>query len=1110
MQISTFCLPRYPNTRLKKLFLVMKLTTLIILIGFLHVSASTFGQHLNFTAKNISIDKLFKELKKQSGYSFIYKSEALKDLPNVNAEINGATMDEVMQQVLKDKPLDYLIIDKNVVIRRKPEPVITVQKAAPIIYVGVVLDDVKKPLPGVTVKVKGSSTGVTITNERGEFTILVPIEGSTLQFSFVGYEPLELPLSGLKNPLTIRMKVRNNDLDQVQVIAYGSTTKRFNVGDQTTVSAKEIAKYPVNNVLEALQANVPGMNIVKTTGMPGGAYTVKIRGKNGLSTGTDPLYIIDGVPYQGGSYSVQNTSISNIPGQNGQGGDALNFINPQDIESINVLKDADATAIYGSRAANGVILITTKKGKVGATKVDVNVYSGISKVTRLPQFLNTQQYLEMRHEAIKNDGKALFGTNYDIDGTWDTTRYTNWAKELIGGLGHTTNAQASISGGNANTQFLISGNYNRQSNLQELGGSNQTASIHFNINSATSNNKFSIAFSGGYLYNKNTIPNVDLTNTVSLPPDAPAVYNPDGTLNFQNNTFNNPYTDKYRINSTPAGNLTSSAVLSYKPLKGWEIKATLGYNRQEINEFLGTPSTANTPFSLITTGSSNFTTDINSTWSIEPQINYNTHISKGQLTALVGASLLEQTSESTEFTVTGYTSDALLRDISAGSTIATPVYGYDKSKFSALFSRITYNWEDKYLLNVSGRYDGSSKFGPDRQYHFFGAVGTGWIFTEEKFIKDNFKFINFGKLRASYGVTGNDQIGSYKYLSTYNSVGNNTNPYQGIPSLTATNLPNPALSWESTRKAEAGLELQFLSGRISIEASYYRNRSSDLLISYPLSFVTGFKNITSNSPAIVQNKGWEFTLNTVNVKSKNFSWSSTTLLTIPRNSLVSYPDLQNSSYANTYIIGLPITIQKAYHFAGVNPQTGLYQFYDKSGKIVATPVQNVDNTAIINIDPQYFGSLQNSFGYKGFTLDFTLRFIKQTGKNAFAQGTGLPGGFGALNITTDQLARWQKPGDITNIQRFGTSFNLVTPIANAYMSNAAYSDASYIRFQNLSFGYQFPQSVSRTLHVQNLRVYVQGDNLFTISKYGNLDPENQSAYSLPILKTITTGLQVTL
>lgn len=1085
----------------------MKLATIIIIISCLHLSAAVYSQNIRVSGTDVTLKTVFSKLKKQSGYTFFYRSELVNPL-KVSVDIKNATIDQAMEQCLQNTGLTYFIIESTVIVVPKVQPIpvtVALNRPATTYITGRVTDEHGLPLVGVTIAFKETNRRYA-TNNAGLYNAIVFDKDKTVTFSFIGYKTQEITLKDQK-VLNVIMVEDISHLDQVQVVAYGTSTKRFNVGDQTTVSAKDIAKYPAINVLEALQASVPGMNIYKTTGTPGGAFSVTIRGKNGLNTGSAPMYVIDGVPYKGGGYNLQNNALGSRTGLGIGGGDALNFINPQDIESIDVLKDADATAIYGSRAANGVILITTKKGKAGDIRVEANVYSGVSKVTRLPHFLNTQQYLQMRREAKKNDKTAITANDYDINGTWDTTRYTDWAKELIGGSGHTTNAQATISGGNTNTQFRISGNYNRQSNITALTGSNQNASLSFNINSATANNKFTVSFSGGYFYNNNTITNVDLTGSLGLPPDAPALFKPDGSLNFENNTFNNPLVIRNSINSTPANNLTSSAALSYKIIKGLDLRANVGFNRQEINEFLGSPSTAFAPVYNATSGNSNFTTNINTNWSIEPQLNYTTKLGKSQLNATVGSSLQYQTLYTSELTVDGYTSDLLLRNPSAGTKINSIAYANQKLKNNSLFGRVNYNWDNKYVLNVSGRYDGSSKFGENKRFHLFGAVGAGWIFTEEKFIKDNLPFISFGKLRASYGITGNDQIPANGYLETYRST---TYAYQGVPGLYPAILPNPDLSWESTKKAEIGLELQFFQSRIALEANYYRNRTSDILVGYPLSLVTGFSSISQNLPAVIQNKGWEFTVRTANVKNTNFSWSSVVLFTVPRNTLLSYPGVDASSFANSYILGKPTNILRVYKFAGVNPQTGIYQFYDKDGKITNNPVPEVDNTTLIDINPKYYGSLQNNFTYKGFTLDFTFRFIKQMGVSAFGQQFGIPPGLLPVNILTEQLGRWQKPGDIADIQRFGTSFSLITPISYAQQSTKGYADASYIRFQNLSLGYQFPQSIVKHLHVQSLRIYFQGENLLTISKYGNLDPENQSAYSLPLLKTFTTGLQVTL
>jgi TonB-linked SusC/RagA family outer membrane protein len=671
----------------------------------------------------------------------------------------------------------------------------------------------------------------------------------------------------------------------------------------------------------------------------------------------------------------------------------------------------------------------------------------------------------------------------------------------------------SVSGGNANTQFLISGNYNRESNLMPIGGNNQTASTHFSINNTSSNNKFSILFTGGYTYNNNSIPQTDLTSDANLSPVAPALYNTDGTLNFQNNTFDNPLTVSKQINSTVSSNLMGSTVLSYKPITGLEFKATLGYNKQQVNEFLGSPLSSHSPVYIkqqqLTTGTSSFTYNNSSTWSIEPQVNYNLKLgAKGQLSSTLGSSLQNQTAEITELVATGYTSDLLIRSITGGTAIqplSNVPYDYETYKFSAGFGRLSYNWADKYLFNISGRYDGSSRFGEDKRFHLFGAAGAGWIFSEEGFVKKNLPFLSFGKLKASYGVTGNDQIPNGLYLDSYNSG----LPYQGIPSLTPGNEPNPNIGWETTKKAELGLELHFLKDRISFEADYYRNRTTDVLLQYPLSIVTGFNKITQNLPANIQNTGLELTLNTTNIRTKDFSWSSSILLTIPRNKLVSYSNLASSALASNYIIGQPVTIVHAYRFAGVNPQTGVYQFYDRNGKIVANPDPSLDRTAIINVDPKVYGALQNTFTYKGFSLNFTFRFIEQNGRNAFGQQSFLPAGITASNVTTMALNRWQKPGDITDIQRAGTSFLLFSPLTTALQSDKGYGDASYIRLQNLAFSYQFAPVILKKLHLQNLRIYLQGSNLLTISKYGSFDPENQSGLSLPPLRIFTTGVQFT-
>jgi TonB-linked SusC/RagA family outer membrane protein len=1099
----------------------MKLTTILMIIGFLQVSAASHAQRINLAAKNISLEKLFRQIEKQSGYAILYDADILTDLPNVNVEINDATIEEVMAKCFLGKPLDFKIIDKNIVIRRKQG--VPIPAKSPVrLFTGTVFDQKQQPMPGVNIKVKGALTGQTTSNEKGDFSILVLDEKTAvLQFSFIGYATQEISVSQLKSPFVITMKEDIGKLDEIQVIAYGQTSRKLNTGDQTTVTAKEIENYPVGNALSVLQGIVPGMVITQATGQAGGTYKVVVRGQNGISTSTAPLYIIDGIPYSGGGYSTPKASFLGAS----QAYDALSFINPLDIESINVLKDADATAIYGSRGANGVILITTKKGKAGNTKIDVNVYSGISEAVTTPQFLTTQQYLQMRREGIKNDNATIGTSDYDLNGSWDTTRYTNFPKLFLSGRGNSTNAQVSISGGNNNTSYLVSGNFRSVTNVQQLiGGGDQNSSLHFNLNSGSSDGRFNFTFTGGYTYDNNTIPSADLTMYANIAPDAPALYTSDGTLNFQNNTFVNPLLQSKLLAKTNISNLTSSMVLSYLLAKGLRLQTTLGYNKQSLNEFLGNTLASILPLNVTTygyKGSSNFTYDNKSFWSLEPQLNYNTQINKGTLDITGGASLQKQFYEVTQLQAYGYSNDLLIGNIAGGTGVAPLGSGYNAYayKYSAIFGRANYNWDNKYILNVSGRYDGSSKFGQDRQFHLFYAAGATWLFSSEDFVKKTLPFLSFGKLRASYGETGNDQIPPYSYQSNFYPVAA-INSYQGMPGLLAGNLPNPYLSWESTTKLNFGLELQFFKGRIGVEGNYFINRTDNTLAGVPLTSTTGFTSITQNIDAKIQNKGFDITLNTANIQGKDFTWSSSFTFSRQRNALLSFP---NATPATIQLLNHDVGSYLTNRYAGVNPQTGLYQFYDKDGNIVSAPsYTGSDQVKLINTNPDYFGTMSNTFSYKGFSLNVLLRAVKQIGYSPFGQilrsASGAPPyfsvpGYQNVNYPTAVLDHWQKPGDIATYGKYSSTFFGATMLNSLNINqnlDAFYADASYIRLQNASLGYQLPKQILGKLHVKNLKVYILGENLATISKYGFVDPETQTFLRMPPLRTITFGLQATL
>jgi len=1092
----------------------MKLTGILLLATILHVSARGTAQTVTLEAKRTSLSQVFAAIKQQTGCVFFYSIEDLVDATPVSVQLRNTPLKQALEAILSNQPLTFNIQGNTIAITRKgPTSVLqsgdTSLLPPPSTYINIhgrVLDEAGKPLVAVTVTVKGTKVA-TSTNENGEFVLKNTDKDATLVFSSVNMVPFEVRVNG-RGDLLVNLKAKTSPLDEVQIIAYGTTTKRFNTGNISTVKAEDIAKQPISNPLAAMEGRVPGMFITQNTGVPGGGFNVQIRGQNSIANGNDPLYVIDGVPY---TSTLLNSLGSNILGKssNSNIGSPFNYINPSDIESIDVLKDADATAIYGSRGANGVVLITTKKGISGKHQVDINFYSGFGKVTRKMKMLNTQQYLQMRNEAFKNDNAEPSIANQDYDLlSWDTTRSTDWQKMFIGGTAHNTDAQASVSGGNTSTQYTIGGGYHRETTVFPGDYADQKGSVHFNLTSMSPDLKFKAVLSGSYVADNNNLPSVDATYVLNLPPDAPPVHNADGSLNWANSTWTNPFSYLVSTFKSNANSLVSNGILSYLLLPGLELKTSLGYTNMQVNQIATTPQISIDPasWSFVKSSSSFVNNNIRS-WIVEPQITYQMILGKGKLNALVGTTIQQNTNQGSILDATGFTSDLLLQNIRAASSVSVSSSTNTQYKYNAVFGRINYNWEDKYLLNLTARRDGSSRFGPGKQFANFGAVGAGWIFSKESFIQNNLPFLSFGKLRVSYGTTGNDQIGDYRFLDLYNSYGV-PRPYQGTSVLVPTNLFNPDFAWEINRKLEGGLELGLLKDRIFFSGSYYRNRSSNQLVGYPLPSVTGFTSIPAyNLPATIQNTGFELSLNTVNIKTKNFSWTSSINLTIARNKLIAYPNFSTSPYSNTLVVGQPLTITKAYHLAGVNDTTGIYQFADSKGNLTYSPANATDKTDIINTAPVYYGGLENSFNYKGFQLDVFFQFVKQTGINYlydFLPGASL------VNQPVTVLNRWQNPGDHKLIERFNQDYNLYDAYSYARLSNQAYSDASYIRLKNLSLSYELPGNWKHKIHVSNCRVYLQGQNLLTITHYIGYDPENQSPSNLPPLRMMTGGIRVTL
>ena len=1102
---------------LTKTLLVMKLTGILLLATALQVSARGTAQTVTYTAQDAPLPQVFKVLEKQTGFAFFYDKADMQGAVPVTVSLKDVPLESALETILASQPVEFTIQGNTVFIIRKEKTVNKDDLALPPSDIhGRVTDSLGNPLVGASVTVKGSKHG-TQTDEQGDFSLKGVDNNATLLVSYTGFEPQTVKLSGGKD-IRIQLRGSLNKLDETVVKGYYNTTERLNTGDVSTVKGETINEQPVSDPILALEGRVPGLYIQQSSGVPGAYSTIMLRGQNFIHNSNnpyyndnDPLYVVDGVPY--GSTTLTSVALGGgVLGDprngNGTGMSPFNFLNPADIESIAVLKDADATAIYGSRGANGVILITTKKGRAGNTKFDVNVYSGTGQVTKTFDLLSTQQYLQMRREAFQNDGLPVPSiatnpndNNYDIDGVWDTTRHTNWQKALIDNGAHFTNAQATISGGNTTTQYAIAGGYSNQGTLYPGNFSDQKASARINLTHLSENQRFHFQFSAAYVNDNSYLPQLDFTTAITLAPDAPAIYNQNGTLNWQvlngTNTWQNPLSTTLTPAKAISDNLISNFNIGYELFPGLHIKSNFGYTHTQMNQTEITPSTSypppqNTYSFLRQLGLA--TTD-NKTWIIEPQLNYQRNIAGGHLDVLAGSTFQQNTSTSITTAASGYVADALIPDPLAASTFLMLGDTYALYRYNAVYGRINYNWHEKYLLNLTGRRDGSSRFGPGKQFGNFGAIGAGWIFSKEHFIQDNLPFLSFGKLRGSYGTTGSDNIGDYQFLSTYSS---SPSTYQDISGLYPTSLTNPYFAWQVVKKLEGALELGFLKDRILANVSYYQNRTNNQLVGYPLPQFTGFSSVEANFPANIQNTGYEFTLNTVNIKTRHLTWTSSVNLTIPNNKLVSYPDIANSPYAYNYVVGKSLFIQEMFHYTGISPQTGLYTYETKNSNGLPSYPQDLFVTKPVT--QQYYGGFQNSVSCGGFKLDVFFQFVKQLKSNYLA------------NFPPPGIVNWNQPAYVLKHPNlFTTSYSSNAGNTESYLqqSDATISDASFIRLKNVALSYQLPAEWQKRMHLQMARLYLQIQNLLTITHYQGLDPET-GGVSLPPLRMITAGLEVAL
>lgn len=1079
---------------------------------------------ISLSYNNIPLFGLFRDIEKQTGLIISYSNDEIDLNRKISIQAKQILLKDAFKRIFYATNYNFLFRKGSIVIFktenfRKENNLVNKDLVDSLLTIsGKVINEKGAPISGASVVIKGTTKG-TNTEKDGFFIIRGVSKKAIIVVSSIGYLKKEIFVSDKFVSETVILNEYIEKLDEAIVIAYDITSHRKDPGGVSTIKASDIEKKPITNLLLALQGEIPGVTVEQATGIANAGIKVRIRGQNSLTNGSDPLYVIDGVPYISQLLPTVGGAIV-LGSSEGAYGNPLSFLNPSDIESISVLKDADATSIYGSRAANGAILITTKKGKPGKVKINLSVQKGNADLARKVRLLNAKEYLEMRHEAKINDEAPILATDYDINGTWDTTRSTDWQKELLGKSAQYTDAQVSFSGGSPTTQFLIGGGYHYETSVIPGEFGNRKGSAIFNINNISPNQKFKVQFSGSYMFDNNNIPGRDLTSlAMTIAPVAPKLYN-NGALNWAtlssgSSSWNNPLSSLLNKTYIKTSNLIGGLMLNYKIISGLEIKTNLGYTNLQSKGLSLYPLSAIIPENRVYNTALNDMDNGNiNSWVIEPQLTYDRNLANGQLNILVGSTVQQSNASRSETYAYGANSDIVLPDLGA----AVDIYGLSNVsvyKYNALFSRVSYTLKEKYIINLAGRRDGSSRFGRENRFHDFWSIAGAWIFSDEVLFK-NIPFLKFGKLRGSYGTSGNDQIGDYKYLNTYNQQFVET-PYQSSIGLIASGLPNPYLQWEETKKLQIGLDLGFLEGqKMLLDVNYYLNRSSNQLLGYTLPITTGFSSIVKNFPATLQNSGWEISLNSTNIRSKNFSWTTNFNITIPQNKLISFPNLASSSYASSYVIGKSYNILKVYDYAGVDSKTGLYQFKDIHGNYTSNPDFTTDRTVLMNTLPRLFGGLQNSFKYKSLQLDLLFQFVKQEGQDNFSVLGRKPGYFSGQDNLGNQpisvLNRWKKVGDESIIQKFSSRYssNVNIPYSRAGNSDLPFSDASFIRLKNVSVSWQFPKKWCDRVKFENCKFYMHGQNVLTFTHFKGLDPETKSSIVLPPLRVWTIGVQATL
>lgn len=1050
--------------------IAMKLFLLFTFAAVFQLHAGVFSQQVRFdlNLQDQTLPEAVQQVAQKSDLLFLLNNELFNAEQIVTVDLKDVNLSEAMQVLLEGTNLTYSVVENYLVIKAKPSQSLPqMQKPEEIELTGTVTArEDGLPLPGVNVFFKGTTIG-TVTDIDGKFTLKTNAVDRILVFSLVGMKTVEIQV-GSQRIFNIQMESDLVGLDEIVVVGFGTESRKLLTGSVSDFKPSNVEEVPVANLDVALQGRVTGVQVTQNSGTPGGGVSVRIRGNNSISADNQPLYVVDGVPVMSGDFSQI--------GYSGQTINAISDINPNDIESMTILKDAAATALYGARASRGVVLITTKRGSQQKTRFQFNASTGVQQVAKTLDMLDASEWMIYRNEQKVNEGAPPIFSEDEIA---NPEVNTNWLDEVFR-TGIMSNYELSASGGNEKTTFFLSGSYLNEEGVL-IGTDYDRLSGRLNIDHQV-NERLKIGAGVSLSSSLNNRVEGDqslngpLPNAISLPAIYP-VYNEDGTYNEDG-----PYANPVAIANEAVNELRNYRSLAnvfanYFITDGlsFETKWAIDYLNLEEHSYDPVTTRQGKKYNGLgfdaTTRASNFNTynllRYEKSW-------FENHTFEGML----GYSYERFFDKRSFLRGTDFPNE-YFQYLTSAANITEASSSVVEDRTNSYFGRVKYNINNRYLFTASARYDGSSNFGANNKYGFFPALAMAWRISEESFM-DNLTFVDEFKLRGSFGYTGNDKISRFASLSLFDGRGN----YNRQPGIYPIQMPNPDLKWETSRQLNIGFDLTIWDSRLNLNLDYYYSLTTDLLLARPIPPSSGFTSVWENIGEM-ENRGVELALQTTNIRNDNLEWTSTLTVTANKNKVLKLYNgqpIDNIGRGSNYIgEGEPLGVFYGYRSLGVDPSTGDIVFDDvnKDGKITAE-----DRTKIGDPNPKLFGGLDNNLKWRQWNMRMFFQFSYG---NEIYNGTRvyIESLKGEDNQLTTILDRWHQPGDQTEIPRA----TLADPNNNNRHSSRFIEDGSYLRLKELAISYTFPKSITNNLKLSNLKLFVSAYNLLTFTNYSGMDPE---------------------